>query len=90
VLHRWATPAPTSAIGRQMPWLWPWPWSLQSGRHWPRPIGKGARAATTAAAIGALSSDVEAARGAIWDWAASFGVLDARVLDEERVRELPR
>ena len=33
----------------------------------------------TAAAIGALSSDVEAARGAIWDWAASFEIGRAHV-----------
>jgi hypothetical protein len=44
----------------------------------------------TFAALNALAEDVERERAAIWDWAASFGVLEDAVIAEERVRELPR
>lgn len=38
----------------------------------------------------AMDGEVERVRAQIWDWAAGFGWMDAKVIEEERARELPR
>ncbi len=38
----------------------------------------------------ALGAQVESVRDRLWGWAAGTGLLSKAVLDEERVRELPR